>query len=116
MSYNNYLDVDSAWNCVSDSENPRCAVMKHTNPGEVYWLAVIADPGSTFGSIEAANVKADKCIKSINWLELLMIDEHVSTTIYSLIQFQFISLIKLNTCYTNSGILRNKKKRHLLCC
>ena len=65
MSYNNYLDVDSAWNCVSDSENPRCAVMKHTNPGEVYWLAVIADPGSTFGSIEAANVKADKVINMV---------------------------------------------------
>ncbi|CAF1709123.1 BnaCnng04570D [Brassica napus] len=39
--YNNYLGVDSAWNCVSDSENPTCAVMKHTNPcGEAYQLAV----------------------------------------------------------------------------
>ncbi|KAH0898929.1 hypothetical protein HID58_048497 [Brassica napus] len=61
MSYNNYLGVDSAWNCVSDSENPTCAVMKHTNPcGEAYQIAVIADPGSTFGGIVAANVKVDK--------------------------------------------------------
>ena len=63
MSYNNYLGVDSAWNCVSDSENPTCAVMKHTNPcGEAYRLAVIADPGSTFRGIVAANVKVDKVI------------------------------------------------------
>ncbi|XP_013619089.1 PREDICTED: bifunctional purine biosynthesis protein PurH-like isoform X2 [Brassica oleracea var. oleracea] len=63
MSYNNYLGVDSAWNCVSDSENPTCAVMKHTNPcGEAYQIAVIADPGSTFGGIVAANVKVDKNI------------------------------------------------------
>ncbi|KAL0751982.1 hypothetical protein Bca101_033985 [Brassica carinata] len=63
MSYNNYLGVDSAWNCVSDSENPTCAVMKHTNPcGEAYQLAVIADPGSTFGGIVATNVKVDKNI------------------------------------------------------
>ncbi|WZZ13243.1 hypothetical protein YC2023_106332 [Brassica napus] len=49
-SYHNYLDVDSAWNCVSDSENPTCAVMKHTNLyGEAYRLAVIDDPCSTFG-------------------------------------------------------------------
>ncbi|KAH0913986.1 LOW QUALITY PROTEIN: hypothetical protein HID58_028432, partial [Brassica napus] len=53
MSYNNYLGVDSAWNCESDSENPTCAVMKHT----AYRLALIADPGSTFGGIVAANVK-----------------------------------------------------------
>ena len=51
-SYHNYLDVDSAWNCVSDSENPTCAVMKHTNLyGEAYRLAVIDDPCSTFGGI-----------------------------------------------------------------
>ena len=63
MSYNNYLGVDSAWNCVSDSENPTCAVMKHTNPcGEAYRLAVIADPGSTFRGIVATNVKVDKVI------------------------------------------------------
>ncbi|KAL0648271.1 hypothetical protein Bca4012_046562 [Brassica carinata] len=69
MSYNNYLGVDSAWNCVSDSENPTCAVMKHTNPcGEAYQLAVIADPGSTFGGIVATNVKVDKHMPFIQGL------------------------------------------------
>ncbi|CAN7100666.1 unnamed protein product [Brassica rapa subsp. narinosa] len=69
MSYNNYLGVDSAWNCVSDSENPTCAVMKHTNPcGEAYRLAVIADPGSTFRGIVATNVKVDKHMPFIQGL------------------------------------------------
>ncbi|CAN6863054.1 unnamed protein product [Brassica oleracea] len=88
MSYNNYLDVDSAWNCVSDSENPRCAVMKHTNPGEVYWLAVIADPGSTFGSIEAANVKADKGFFSTKRKDIYCVADH-----------------KLTICFTHNIVL-----------
>ncbi|CAD6265912.1 unnamed protein product [Miscanthus lutarioriparius] len=32
MSYNNYLDADAAWNCVSEFESPTCVVVKHTNP------------------------------------------------------------------------------------
>ncbi|KAG2274594.1 hypothetical protein Bca52824_057149 [Brassica carinata] len=88
MSYNNYLDVDSAWNCVSDSENPRCAVMKHTNPGEVYWLAVIADPGSTFGSIEAANVKADKGFFATKRKDIYCVADH-----------------KLTICFTHNIVL-----------
>ncbi|KAE8708506.1 AICARFT/IMPCHase bienzyme family protein isoform 2 [Hibiscus syriacus] len=53
MSYNNYLDADAAWNCVSEFRNPTCVIVKHTNPCgvasrvdilEAYRLAVKADP------------------------------------------------------------------------
>ncbi|KAL4383321.1 hypothetical protein GQ457_15G016580 [Hibiscus cannabinus] len=53
MSYNNYLDADVAWNCVSEFRNPTCVIVKHTNPCgvasrddilEAYRLAVKADP------------------------------------------------------------------------
>jgi phosphoribosylaminoimidazolecarboxamide formyltransferase / IMP cyclohydrolase len=59
MSYNNYLDADAAWNCVSESDSPvspTCVVVKHTNPYgvasqqdilEAYRLAVKADPVNT---------------------------------------------------------------------
>jgi hypothetical protein len=71
MSYNNYLDADAAWNCVSESDSPvspTCVVVKHTNPCgvasqqdilEAYRLAVKADPVSAFGGIVAFNTTID---------------------------------------------------------
>ncbi|CAN6855216.1 unnamed protein product, partial [Brassica oleracea] len=84
MSYNNYLGVDSAWNCVSDSENPTCAAMKHTNPcGEAYQLAVIADPGSTFGVIVAANVKVDKGLFATKRKDIYCVTDHKLTICFT---------------------------------
>ncbi|XP_066330239.1 uncharacterized protein [Miscanthus floridulus] len=69
MSYNNYLDADAAWNCVSEFESPTCVVVKHTNPCgvasrpdilEAYRLAVKGDPVSAFGGIVAFNMTIDE--------------------------------------------------------
>ncbi|CAL9208908.1 uncharacterized protein LOC103974849 isoform X1 [Musa acuminata AAA Group] len=69
MSYNNYLDADAAWNCVSEFKNPTCVIVKHTNPCgvasrqdilEAYRLAVKADPVSAFGGIVAFNTIVDE--------------------------------------------------------
>ncbi|KAL5995304.1 hypothetical protein ACLOJK_025362 [Asimina triloba] len=69
MSYNNYLDADAAWNCVSEFNSPTCVIVKHTNPCgvasrndilEAYRLAVKADPVSAFGGIVAFNVEIDE--------------------------------------------------------
>ncbi|KAL6513779.1 hypothetical protein OROMI_034538 [Orobanche minor] len=71
MSYNNYLDADAAWNCVSDFSKPTCVIVKHTNPCgvashndiiEAYRLAVKADPVSAFGGIVAFNVEVDEAL------------------------------------------------------
>ncbi|XVF00480.1 hypothetical protein REPUB_Repub04eG0004600 [Reevesia pubescens] len=71
MSYNNYLDADAAWNCVSEFRNPTCVVVKHTNPCgvasrddilEAYRLAVRADPVSSFGGIVAFNIEVDEAL------------------------------------------------------
>lgn len=71
MSYNNYLDADAAWNCVSEFNKPTCVVVKHTNPCgvasrdnivEAYRLAVKADPVSAFGGIVAFNVEVDEAL------------------------------------------------------
>ncbi|CAM6095480.1 unnamed protein product [Calypogeia fissa] len=71
MSYNNYLDADAAWNCVSEFTSPTCVVVKHTNPCgvasntdllEAYRLAVRADPVSAFGGIVAFNVEVDEVL------------------------------------------------------
>lgn len=71
MSYNNYLDADAAWNCVSEFPVPTCVIVKHTNPCgvacrenllEAYRLAVEADPVSAFGGIVAFNVEVDEAL------------------------------------------------------
>ncbi|XP_022726961.1 uncharacterized protein LOC111282928 [Durio zibethinus] len=71
MSYNNYLDADAAWNCVSEFRNPTCVIVKHTNPCgvasrddilEAYSLAVKADPVSAFGGIVAFNIEVDETL------------------------------------------------------
>jgi len=75
LSFNNYLDVESAWEIVNSlvlsratgerelstgSSNPCCVIIKHTNPcgvamgqslGEAFQLSFAADPVSAFGGV-----------------------------------------------------------------
>ena len=64
LSFNNYLDLDSAWNLCSEFEEAACAIIKHTNPcgaalgsdlPAAYEKALACDPISAFGSIVAFN-------------------------------------------------------------
>jgi phosphoribosylaminoimidazolecarboxamide formyltransferase/IMP cyclohydrolase len=64
MSYNNYVDADSAWRAVHDFGGPAVAVIKHTNPcgiavgadvAEAHRKAHATDPVSAFGGVVAAN-------------------------------------------------------------
>ncbi len=69
LSYNNILDVDSAWNLASEFDEPVCVIVKHNNPCGVavaadqataYRLAFDADPASAFGGVIAFNKEVDK--------------------------------------------------------
>ena len=72
LSYNNYLDLDSAIALVSDfgdMEHCVCAIIKHTNPCGVacgsepidaYMRAYATDPQSAFGGIIAFNCALDE--------------------------------------------------------
>ena len=68
MSFNNYVDADSAWQLVCDFDSIACAVIKHTNPAgvglgstpsEAYKKALATDPVSAFGGIVAFNKRVD---------------------------------------------------------
>jgi phosphoribosylaminoimidazolecarboxamide formyltransferase/IMP cyclohydrolase len=68
LSYNNYLDLDSAWNLLAEWEEPAAVVVKHNNPCGVaigadlaaaYIAAREADPQSAFGGIVALNRPVD---------------------------------------------------------
>lgn len=64
MSYNNWLDLDGAWQSAQDFPEPTVSIIKHGNPcglasGEnlaaAYEKALASDPVSAFGSIIAVN-------------------------------------------------------------
>jgi phosphoribosylaminoimidazolecarboxamide formyltransferase / IMP cyclohydrolase len=69
LSFNNVLDLDSAWSLVNDFETPACVIVKHNNPcgvaigatlGEAYEKAFACDPMSAYGGIVAFNGRVDK--------------------------------------------------------
>ncbi len=69
MSFNNYLDGDSALRLVSEFSKPACVIVKHNNPCgvalgrsllEAYDRAFSSDPESSFGGIVAFNDRVDK--------------------------------------------------------
>lgn len=69
MSFNNYLDGDSALRLVSEFSEPACVIVKHNNPCGVavgkdllhaFERAYSSDPESAFGGIVAFNDKVDK--------------------------------------------------------
>jgi phosphoribosylaminoimidazolecarboxamide formyltransferase/IMP cyclohydrolase len=68
LSFNNILDLDSAWRLVTEFQESTCAIVKHTNPCgvglgdaplEAYQRAWACDPTSAFGGIVGFNRKLD---------------------------------------------------------
>ncbi len=69
LSFNNYMDLESAKNIVAEFDEPAASIMKHTNPCgaavgetlcEAYKLALECDPVSAFGSIVGLNREVDE--------------------------------------------------------
>ncbi|MCX5781408.1 MAG: bifunctional phosphoribosylaminoimidazolecarboxamide formyltransferase/IMP cyclohydrolase [Elusimicrobia bacterium] len=68
LSYNNYLDLESAWRLIQEFNNTACAIIKHNNPCgcaegkdilDAYLKALSCDPASAFGGIIAVNGEVD---------------------------------------------------------
>jgi len=69
LSFNNIVDMDSAWNVANYFADPTVAIVKHNNPCGVakaenlaaaYKLALESDPISAFGGIIASNRRIDE--------------------------------------------------------
>ncbi|NLL52710.1 MAG: bifunctional phosphoribosylaminoimidazolecarboxamide formyltransferase/IMP cyclohydrolase, partial [Peptococcaceae bacterium] len=69
LSYNNWMDMDAAWEIVKELDAPACVIIKHTNPCgaalghtvlEAYERALASDPVSAFGGIIACNSLVDE--------------------------------------------------------
>jgi phosphoribosylaminoimidazolecarboxamide formyltransferase / IMP cyclohydrolase len=68
LSYNNFVDLDAAWNLVNEFKRPAVAIIKHTNPAgaaeqeslrEAYVKALACDPVSAYGGVLAFNRTLD---------------------------------------------------------
>ncbi len=68
MSYNNFLDIHSAYELVKEFSEPACVIVKHNNPcgvatsgnlAEAYRKARSCDPTSAFGGVVAFNRPID---------------------------------------------------------
>ncbi len=69
LSYINILDIDAAYNLISEFDDAACAIVKHTNPCgaasagnilEAYRKAFAADTASPFGGIVIVNRELDQ--------------------------------------------------------
>lgn len=68
LSFNNFLDLESAWNLLSEFQETAAVIVKHNTPcgvavadrpAEAYRLALACDPMSAFGGIVALNKEVD---------------------------------------------------------
>ena len=68
LSYNNIVDLQSAWDVAREFDEPVCAIIKHTNPcgaaigktlAEAYKRALECDPVSAFGGVIGVNRSVD---------------------------------------------------------
>ncbi|MDC0225518.1 bifunctional phosphoribosylaminoimidazolecarboxamide formyltransferase/IMP cyclohydrolase [Gammaproteobacteria bacterium] len=101
LSYNNFLDANTAMNCVMEFDDPACVIVKHVNPcgvaiGEniknAYEKSFETDPESAFGGVIAVNGCVDKTFAS------------------TLIEKQFVEvLIATDFSEDALGVLKEKK-------
>jgi phosphoribosylaminoimidazolecarboxamide formyltransferase/IMP cyclohydrolase len=68
LSFNNYLDLDSAWNLVSEFQQTAAVIVKHNTPCgvalsdrpvEAFRQAMACDPMSAFGGVVSFNKEVD---------------------------------------------------------
>tara|TARA_Y100001970_G_scaffold293412_1_gene440028 strand:+ start:1948 stop:3465 length:1518 start_codon:yes stop_codon:yes gene_type:complete len=84
LSYNNILDVDSAFNCLQEFSEPTCIIIKHNNPcgassnlilKTAFINALNSDKISAFGGIVAfnrtINIELAKLLKK-NYFEIII--------------------------------------------
>lgn len=121
LSFNNYMDLDSAKNIVAAFDDPAVAIVKHTNPcgaaigstlAEAYTKALACDPVSAFGSIIAVNRTLDAEsaeLMSKLFVEAVCAPEFTPEALAILEKKKNIRLIELGKFADNSGDIELKK-------
>ena len=115
LSYNNYMDIDSALSIVRDFNEPSCSIIKHANPCgfsigennvESFNRAVSCDPVSYFGGIVGFNkiVNPDLAELLIKpFLECIVAPEYHKDSMEIFKKKKNLRVIKINNSYAPSA-------------
>lgn len=109
LSYNNIVDMSSAYELAAEFQQPACAIIKHTNPcgaaiadsiPDAYGLAFKTDPVSSYGGICAFNGEVDeKTAKLIaeTFYEVIIAPSFSTPALDIFSKKKNLRLIKVNT-------------------
>ncbi|EQD80220.1 bifunctional phosphoribosylaminoimidazolecarboxamide formyltransferase/IMP cyclohydrolase, partial [mine drainage metagenome] len=109
LSYNNFLDIDSATSCVSAFERPACVIVKHAGPSGVamadnvvlaYEKSYAADSVSAFGGVIAFNrpldTEAVETILNRQFIELLLAPDFTQEAVSRLQKWPRVRALQIN--------------------
>ncbi len=114
LSYNNILDMDSAYSIISSFEEPFAVIIKHTNPcgaavgGNIYDAFVKAfstDPKSAFGGIIGVNREIDEKLAdeiSKHFFEVIIAPSYSESALSILTKKKNLRIIEMNLNYRES--------------
>jgi phosphoribosylaminoimidazolecarboxamide formyltransferase/IMP cyclohydrolase len=117
LSFNNFLDLNAAWDIVREFDEPAAVIIKHLNPTGVaiakdiktaYLRAWSVDKLSAFGGIVGLNKKVDleaaKKIKESGFLECLIAPEYDSDALDLLMKKENFRILRLKVKKPSLGI------------
>ncbi len=107
LSFNNFIDLDAAFEIVKEFQRPACAIVKHANPCgvavagtlvEAYRKARATDEQSAFGGIAAFNAVVDGDVAaelSASFVECVIAPAFTDTALEALRQKKNLRLIEV---------------------
>lgn len=117
LSFNNFLDLNAAWDIVREFDEPAAVVIKHLNPTGVaiakdlktaYLRAWSADKLSAFGGIIGLNKKVDletaKKLNASGFLECVVAPDYDKAALDLLIQKKNFRVIRLKVEKPKEGL------------
>ena len=115
LSFNNLVDMESAWRCALDFDTPAAVIVKHTNPcgaatksnlQEAFLRARKVDPISSFGGVIAVNRALDLATaQSITeqFVELVIAPEFEADALKHLMKKKNVRILKCSTEHAYPG-------------
>ncbi len=119
ISYNNIIDVDNGFKCLSEFSEPTCVIIKHNNPcgvasskniGRAFEKAFESDSRSAFGGIVLLNRKISKKLAlkiSKRFFELIAAIDFEEDALEILKKKKKLILIKIDKVKLNSMDVRS---------
>ncbi len=103
ISYNNIIDVDSGYKCLTEFKKPTCVIIKHTNPCGV----------ASANSINIAFQKAFGCDTKSAFGGIILLNRGVDKNFANFVSKYFFEII-VATDFTKAALSILKRKRNLI--